>query len=75
MIAGSIHPNGDLLDETSAEGNITYILDTPATDYLPMVTQMWTTAARKAEEERTASSRGRVGLQRPMGSPPAPSAT
>ena len=65
----------DPANKTFVEGNATYILGAPATYYLPMVTQMWTTAARKAEEDARLRPEVEKAYDRPMGSPPAPSDT
>lgn len=59
-------------NKTFVEGNATYILGAPATYYLPMVTQQWTTDSQKIRDDAQQRSIVESAYSRPMGAPPAP---
>jgi hypothetical protein len=62
----------DPANKTFVEGNATYILGSPATYYLPMVTQQWTSDATKKADDLRLRPIVESAYQRPMGAPPAP---
>lgn len=77
----SVHTNysniglNDPGNKTFVEGNATYILGAPATYFLPVVTQKWTSNESKVVEDAELRPIVESAYNRPMGAPPAPPAT